>query len=186
MAGRKPIPKRIRFEVFKRDSFTCQYCGAHPPGVILHVDHIVAVASGGENEIDNLITSCEPCNAGKGAVPLDRVPQNLADKAANIEEMEAQIAGYSEVIRQRGLRVNADVDRVDAVFKRASPGWQLSQSARRSVARFLERLTVYDLIEAMEIACERMDPEGGRIFNYFCGVCWNRIRGNERAGQSHS
>lgn len=186
MPERKPIPKRIRFEVFKRDSFTCQYCGAHPPGVILHVDHIVAVASGGQNEIDNLITACEPCNAGKGAVALDRVPHSLADKAARIEEIEAQIAGYSEVIRQRALRINADINRVDAIYQRARPGWELSENSRRTIARFLERLTVYDIVEAMEIACERMDPESGRVFPYFCGICWNKIRGNERAGQGHS
>lgn len=32
---RKPLSKRIRFEVFKRDSFTCQFCGRTPPEVIL-------------------------------------------------------------------------------------------------------------------------------------------------------
>lgn len=28
MAERESISKKLRFEVFKRDSFTCQYCGA--------------------------------------------------------------------------------------------------------------------------------------------------------------
>lgn len=27
-AKRKPVSKRTRFEVFKRDGFTCRYCGA--------------------------------------------------------------------------------------------------------------------------------------------------------------
>ena len=35
---RKQISARIRFEIFKRDQFTCQYCGAHPPAVILQVE----------------------------------------------------------------------------------------------------------------------------------------------------
>lgn len=39
MAERKSLSKKTRFEVFKRDSFECQYCGAHPPSTILHVDH---------------------------------------------------------------------------------------------------------------------------------------------------
>ena len=60
---RKGISKKTRFDVFKRDLFACQYCGAHPPGVLLHVDHIVAVASGGTNDKDNLVTACQPCNA---------------------------------------------------------------------------------------------------------------------------
>ena len=37
---RKVISKRVRFEVFKRDNFKCQYCGSEAPRVVLHVDHI--------------------------------------------------------------------------------------------------------------------------------------------------
>ena len=48
---RKNLPKKIRFEVFKRDSFTCQYCGRMAPDVILEVDHILPVAEGGTNNI---------------------------------------------------------------------------------------------------------------------------------------
>ena len=63
---RKPIGKKLRFEVFKRDSFTCQYCGRKAPNVLLEVDHIKPVAEGGDNSIINLVTSCRDCNRGKG------------------------------------------------------------------------------------------------------------------------
>lgn len=63
---RKPITKKLRFEVFKRDAFTCQYCGRMAPDVILDVDHINPVSNGGDNDIVNLITSCKDCNRGKG------------------------------------------------------------------------------------------------------------------------
>lgn len=69
---RKALSKKLRFEVFKRDKFTCQYCGKKSPDVILQVDHIDPVALGGSNEILNLITSCQECNAGKKAIPLDK------------------------------------------------------------------------------------------------------------------
>lgn len=68
---RKAIPNGVRFEVFKRDSFTCQYCGAKSPDVVLNVDHIHPVADGGENDILNLITSCFGCNNGKSDKKLD-------------------------------------------------------------------------------------------------------------------
>ena len=55
---RKQLSKTLRFEVFKRDSFKCQYCGKSAPEVTLEVDHIIPVAKGGSNEIFNLITSC--------------------------------------------------------------------------------------------------------------------------------
>lgn len=74
MGKRKSTGKRLRFEVFKRDHFTCQYCGAQPPDVVLVADHITPVAQGGGNEMENLITACETCNQGKA----DKV---LADRA---------------------------------------------------------------------------------------------------------
>jgi len=47
MGNRKELSKSIRFEIFKRDSFKCQYCGRMAPEVVLHVDHIKPVAEGG-------------------------------------------------------------------------------------------------------------------------------------------
>ena len=66
MYKRKSLSKKKRFEVFKRDSFKCQYCGRSAPDVILEVDHIVPVAEGGKNDMLNLVTSCRDCNRGKG------------------------------------------------------------------------------------------------------------------------
>lgn len=63
---------RMRFEIFKRDNFTCQYCGRNvkEDGVKLQGDHIVPISKGGSYEIKNLITSCEDCNLGKADVLL--------------------------------------------------------------------------------------------------------------------
>src|SRR5215471_14301985 len=71
LTGTRPsIPKTLRFEVFKRDSFTCQYCGRRAPDVVLHCDHVKAVAEGGTTDILNLVTACADCNLGKGARQL--------------------------------------------------------------------------------------------------------------------
>ncbi|MCK4795228.1 MAG: HNH endonuclease [Desulfobacteraceae bacterium] len=48
---RKAISKKLRFEVFKRDSFTCQYCGRKSPDVLLEIDHIKPVSKEGKNDI---------------------------------------------------------------------------------------------------------------------------------------
>lgn len=63
MTKRKAISKKIRFEVFKRDSFTCQYCGEKAPDVILHVDHIDPVAKGGGKDF-GLQTVMDGMDAG--------------------------------------------------------------------------------------------------------------------------
>ena len=60
--ARVSIPKSVRFEVFKRDKFKCQYCGDEAPNVILEIDHVIPVSRGGTNDIFNLVTSCRDCN----------------------------------------------------------------------------------------------------------------------------
>ena len=51
MGDRKDISKKTRFEIFKRDSFTCQYCGRKAPDVLLVIDHIEPVSKGGTNDL---------------------------------------------------------------------------------------------------------------------------------------
>ena len=67
---REPISKRLGFEVFKRDAFTCQYCGKSAPDVVLEVDHIEPVSKGGKTTLLNLVTSCFKCNRGKSNIKL--------------------------------------------------------------------------------------------------------------------
>lgn len=80
MAKRKSTGKRLRFEIFKRDNFTCQYCGVQPPDVVLVIDHITPISAGGDSDPMNLITACETCNQGKAARVLGNVsPKPNAD-----------------------------------------------------------------------------------------------------------
>lgn len=94
MATRKPLSRLLRFEVFKRDSFTCVYCGASAPSVILHVDHIHPVSKGGKNNLLNLVTSCESCNLGKSDRKLDdnsAIAKSMA-QAKQLQDRQEQIA----------------------------------------------------------------------------------------------
>lgn len=89
MAERKPLSKKLRFEVFKRDAFTCQYCGKKAPDVVLEVDHIKPVSKGGKNELLNLVTACFECNRGKRNIELsDR--QELEVQRKRLEELNAK------------------------------------------------------------------------------------------------
>lgn len=80
--ARLPISKTLRFDVFKRDSFICSYCGRTPPTVRLEADHINPVAEGGSSDINNLITACFDCNRGKGAAPLTVIPFQIRYKVS--------------------------------------------------------------------------------------------------------
>ena len=83
------LSKKLRFEVFKRDKFTCQYCGKRPPDVVLEIDHIVPKAKGGEDNSGNLTTACFDCNRGKSDNPLGDVVPELDEMAvlASVQEM---------------------------------------------------------------------------------------------------
>lgn len=57
------ISHRTAMKVFERDGYRCVGCGSQHE---LTPDHIVPLAEGGSNEIDNLQTLCGPCNSSKG------------------------------------------------------------------------------------------------------------------------
>lgn len=59
------VPKRTRFEVLRRDNFSCRYCGAKAPFVELHVDHVIPRRHGGTDDPWNLTAACVECNLGK-------------------------------------------------------------------------------------------------------------------------
>ncbi len=59
-------PAFTRFNVFLRDSFSCQYCGGGYPTEELTFDHVVPRSRGGKTVWTNVVTACEPCNLRKG------------------------------------------------------------------------------------------------------------------------
>ncbi len=66
---RRSLSAKLRFQILKRDNFTCTYCGKsrEHDGVVLHVDHKTSLKDGGTDDPGNLVTSCNTCNFGKGA-----------------------------------------------------------------------------------------------------------------------
>jgi 5-methylcytosine-specific restriction endonuclease McrA len=65
-----------RRNVFKRDHWTCQYCGVQPGGEELTIDHVVPRSQGGTSTWDNCVLSCIDCNKRKA----DRTPQQASMK----------------------------------------------------------------------------------------------------------
>ena len=117
------LSKKTRFEVFKRDGFACQYCGSHPPGSLLEVDHITPRASGGLDEIDNLITACFDCNRGEGARYLSVAPQSIAEKTRIIREKEEQLAAHEAVLAEKRAREDLVIDEIERVFSERFDGY---------------------------------------------------------------
>jgi hypothetical protein len=173
---RKSLSKKLRFEVFKRDSFTCQYCGQMPPTVVLEIDHIVPVVSGGENEIENLITSCFDCNRGKGPRLLSSVPKSISDNLQSIKEKEDQIGEYRKFVKKIKRREKKDIGLIVSIFEESFPGYVPTEKFKNvSIGRFLNKLPLHEVENAMFSAVSRMTNRD-RCLKYFCGICWAKIR----------
>ena len=59
-----------RRNIYKRDRYTCQYCGAQPGTEELTLDHVVPRAQGGISTWENCVLACVSCNKRKA----DRTP----------------------------------------------------------------------------------------------------------------
>lgn len=55
-----------RYNVFWRDSWTCQYCSIKHPASKLTFDHLIPRSKGGGTSWENIVTCCRPCNVKKG------------------------------------------------------------------------------------------------------------------------
>lgn len=76
------IAPGTRFKVFHRDNYRCVYCGAEPDKILLEIDHVIPYSLGGRSKITNLVTACQPCNAGKAALELELLRISPVDPEA--------------------------------------------------------------------------------------------------------
>ena len=68
-----------RFNLFLRDEFCCQYCGAKGE---LTFDHVIPRAAGGVTSWENVVAACSPCNLRKGSKSLRQIGFQLQAHSA--------------------------------------------------------------------------------------------------------
>ncbi len=71
----RPRVKLTRKEIFRRDNFTCQYCGT--TSGVLTIDHVIPRHLNGPHEWDNVVTACSYCNHKKGGRTLEQSGMRL-------------------------------------------------------------------------------------------------------------
>ena len=172
--ARKSLSKKIRFEVFKRDEFTCQYCGRKAPDVILNVDHITPVAKGGTDDIFNLITSCFDCNNGKRDIPLDK--QTELDKQREslemLEERRKQIDMlYKWKTELSSLKDYALQKALDYLHEQYGIG--LTETGEKNLKKWIKQFGLDEVLEVIQISFEQYDNQE-KAFNYIPRICFVR------------
>lgn len=180
MANRKGLSKKTRFEVFKRDKFTCQYCGRMAPDVVLEVDHIKPVAEGGTNKLINLITSCRDCNRGKGKVKLS--------DDAEIKKQQAQLAELAEKREQLKMLMEwrtelagiqqEEVEYICEYWAAKNGSYHLNEAGKATAMGLLKQFSLPEILDAIDISITQYyKGSKGSIeyaFNKVGGICYNR------------
>jgi len=180
------ISKSLRFEIFKRDKFTCQYCGRQIPQVVLEIDHIIPISEGGTDDPNNLITACFDCNRGKGAIPISiqKIKEAHKEEIVRFREKQEQIEAYEQFLLQQKEAEAKVLRELDEYWSSLCDGrYVLSESGLASLSNFLKNLAPLEIKEAMSIAVDKIPTNNIESrFKYFCGICHNKIR--EKSGDT--
>lgn len=151
-----PISTRKRFEIFKRDSFKCKYCGKSAPDVILHIDHIEPVSSGGTNHPLNLVTACRSCNLGKSNIPLTDMAelelqkQQLADLNERQKQLDMLLKWRSDLLHV----VDKELDACHRLWQKNAIGWSWNENGKRSIKNLIKKYGVSIVLESIEEAAK--------------------------------
>ena len=160
MAKRKNLSKSVRFEVFKRDSFKCQYCGKSAPDVVLEVDHIIPVSKGGDNDISNLITACFDCNRGKSDKKLtDKQSAKLQkEELDKLNARREQLEMIAEWRKELLNLMNESIDKiVEIINQEFYLDIHLTDYGRRNFSKRIKKYGFEETLESSLIAFERYD-----------------------------
>lgn len=184
---RKNLSKKIRFEVFKRDNFTCQYCGKKSPNVILHVDHINPVSKGGTNDLLNLITSCQECNSGKSNRKIKDYSV-IEKKRKEIEEINEKHEQFKMLAEWNKILLNFEKEKLEKlvyyVNERISIyDRQITPLGSKILERLLKQFDYSLITECLDISLNqylRFKNDGSlklesitNAMNKLPGICYN-------------
>lgn len=153
---RKTISKKLRFEVYKRDNFTCQYCGRKAPDVVLNIDHIVPVSKGGTNDIMNLITSCFECNNGKSNIPLSD-ESTVNKQRTQLEQLQERREQIEMMFEWKKSLENLDdytSDLLAEYIESKILPYTLNETGRRGLLALLKRFDIPEIFDAIDRGTE--------------------------------
>lgn len=172
------LSKRLRYEILRRDNFTCRYCGAMAPDVTLTVDHVIPTALGGSDEPSNLTAACAACNSGKSAT---------SPEAPIVEDVAADALAWAEALRVAGTAMLVNLEEVKELRAQFLEAWHhwtyddgqplpLPASWIVTIDALVQRgLPIEVVLECIPIAMNRDGLPAENRFRYFCGVAWNRV-----------
>jgi len=184
---------KLRFEVFKRDDFTCQYCGRKTPEVILELEHMIPLSKGGTDELDNLTTSCFECNRGKGSSLLDTVlkDRDIHDETILLAEREFQLGEYNYLKNKIRDRENKEIEELKNhfadQFRDSEWGYAIREFPQSIIRQCLKTISYIDILEFIDTAVDitSRDSKGDyhtvAAAKYLTAILRNKLRENKKS-----
>lgn len=99
-----------RTNVFIRDSYECQYCGASVTDKTGELEHVVPISRSGPTSYENCVTACNPCNKRKGNRTPEEAGMSLRKRAYHQPtinewfESKMERTGVTGILKELGLR----------------------------------------------------------------------------------
>lgn len=176
---RKLISKRMRFEVFKRDSFTCQYCGKKAPDVVLEVDHIEPISKGGKTVMLNLVTSCYKCNRGKSNIKLsdnsviEKQKKALTELSEKQEQLKMLLKWRSNLLKIEDQELQAILDNWSKLTN-----YSLNEIGTSIIKKLLKQFGLMSVLESMDIASNKyLEYKKGKVTQDSVELAFNKVKG---------
>ena len=182
------VSRKLRFDVFNRDDFTCKYCGRKTPEVILEIDLVIPLSKGGADDMDNLITSCFECNRGKGDSILDTIlkDRDIHQETILLAEKEFQLAEYNHLKKKVRERENKEIEDLKnhfvGRFPNTSTGYAEREFPDSLIRRCLKIMSYIDIFELIDSAVEitsrdsKGDYHNVAAGKYLSGILKNKLR----------
>lgn len=181
------ISKRLRYEILRRDSHTCRYCGAKAPDVEITVDHVIPKALGGTDDPSNLVAACRDCNSGKtSAHPDSPLVAGVADDALRWSAAVKLAAG-------RMLADHAGRQRAYDQFEGWWAGWNYGfkklplpkpDDWRNSIDSFLAAGLPLDVLKWCVDKAGASKAAPDQTWRYMCGIAWKKVTELQQAARS--
>ncbi len=93
---RKQFSQSVRTVIYNKSNGRCAICGEFVPYDAFTVDHIIPLAKGGTNELNNLQCTCKTCNL----IKQDILPEDLMDKLTGIILYQMRLS-YNDYLWKR-------------------------------------------------------------------------------------
>lgn len=177
----RPISRRLRYEILRRDNHTCRYCGTSAPDAPLTVDHVIPRALGGGDDPTNLVTACRDCNAGKSSTSPD---------STLVADVDAAALLFASAVERAAATRRADRDRIASIVEAFDKtwtkwGWDGEDGTRvtidrdrgwqQSISRFVELGLDLSDLEQFTVIAMRSRVRNSEIWKFFCGCCWREL-----------